>query len=58
MNSEYLFAVAEDFEKEIIFEEKNVKVTVPEGFYTDMASTISGNRYARISLVICQFPYI
>lgn len=38
INSEYLFAVAENFEKEIIFEEKSVKVTVPEGFYTDMAS--------------------
>ena len=38
INSEYLFAVAENFEKEIIFEEKSAKVTVPEGFCTDMAS--------------------
>lgn len=33
-----MFEVAENFEKEIVFEEKDVKVTIPEGFYTDMAS--------------------
>ena len=38
LNSDYLFEVAKDFEKEIIFEGVLTTITIPEGFYTDMAS--------------------
>ena len=38
LNSDYLFEVAKDFEKEIIFEGVLTIITIPEGFYTDMAS--------------------